>query len=630
MGKKKPFIDKKKSTTYNLVYRSTEDADDAPERVFVETERQVGVGRPVEASETDAKELRDQAKIQNGESLRKYPPGHPLSWLEEEAVMEEISEQRRKELIELGFPDDGYDYLKHLRTLGRGTANLEGMNESEKLVKESTKVTMTASSADSLAVSAAGPSIFVTAGGINLPEEDRALYDASQLTVIQAVEKEEETEGLMGGVSAFAKRRNNDDVRMAKAHLTELEELEAAMRDAEELMEDENNANIPKVVIEDLDKEVRGIGDLLDDFVLGATKMNQESLVDQVSEEQDDDSVNHPKDSGWSSEDVESDDGSHDWVHDLGPEFRSVRPKPGSIASTYWREERSDRKKLLSVIDEHFEHLALEYDEDEIGDMEEHADEIKGGVDVEQFDAMMNEFLAARSKLQSESGLDNASGDKENSTLETKEIHSQLKDQLEAAGFDDEDAAVSIAAARAAIQREEDRAKMDSKDQTASQNDEDWCFVSAPTREQWDCESVLSLRSNLYNHPGTITEPNKWENPSRIIRLNKAGIPRGVLPTKGSLITRENDKSTVTNKILENRSNPGDGDKELVIEPIPVIMERKKGETAEEKKLRKASVKAAKREARMSKKELKMMYKQEDNKAKRRNATAQVQSAIIL
>ena len=27
-------------------------------------------------------------------------------------------------------------------------------------------------------------------------------------------------------------------------------------------------------------------------------------------------------------------------------------PRPGSIASTYWREERTDRKNLLTVIDE--------------------------------------------------------------------------------------------------------------------------------------------------------------------------------------------------------------------------------------------------------------------------------------
>lgn len=98
--------------------------------------------------------------------------------------------------------------------------------------------------------------------------------------------------------------------------------------------------------------------------------------------------------------------------------------RPGSIASTYWRDERRDRKELLAVIDERwapaaplsmlvlagrlaykeikgaagpvvqgsavhypafslccaphrFEHLALEYDDEEIGDMEEQEGEIQ-------------------------------------------------------------------------------------------------------------------------------------------------------------------------------------------------------------------------------------------------------------
>lgn len=38
-----------------------------------------------------------------------------------------MSEERRRELVEMGFPDDGYDYLKHMRAPGRGgRANLEG------------------------------------------------------------------------------------------------------------------------------------------------------------------------------------------------------------------------------------------------------------------------------------------------------------------------------------------------------------------------------------------------------------------------------------------------------------------------------------------------------------------------
>lgn len=56
----------------------------------------------------------------------RYPPGHPLAWLEEEAEPE-MSEARRRELLELGFPDDGYDYLRHMRTMGVGGASLEGV-----------------------------------------------------------------------------------------------------------------------------------------------------------------------------------------------------------------------------------------------------------------------------------------------------------------------------------------------------------------------------------------------------------------------------------------------------------------------------------------------------------------------
>jgi hypothetical protein len=34
----------------------------------------------------------------------RYPPGHPLAWLEDEAASAPLSEERRRELIELGFP----------------------------------------------------------------------------------------------------------------------------------------------------------------------------------------------------------------------------------------------------------------------------------------------------------------------------------------------------------------------------------------------------------------------------------------------------------------------------------------------------------------------------------------------
>jgi hypothetical protein len=95
---KKKFIDKKQSTTYSLVFRSTEDADDLPERVLVEADQSAGAGRADAGGTSSAAD--EEA------SGRRYPPGHPLSWLEEEERGAPMSEARRRELIELGFPGE--------------------------------------------------------------------------------------------------------------------------------------------------------------------------------------------------------------------------------------------------------------------------------------------------------------------------------------------------------------------------------------------------------------------------------------------------------------------------------------------------------------------------------------------
>lgn len=63
MGKKKAFIDKKHAVTYNLIYRSTEDAEDAPpERVLADP--RVGIGRP------DAEAAAQQAAAHAAEGRR--------------------------------------------------------------------------------------------------------------------------------------------------------------------------------------------------------------------------------------------------------------------------------------------------------------------------------------------------------------------------------------------------------------------------------------------------------------------------------------------------------------------------------------------------------------------------------
>lgn len=47
------------------------------------------------------------------------------------------------------------------------------------------------------------------------------------------------------------------------------------------------------------------------------------------------------------------------------------------------------------------------------------------------------------------------------------------------------------------------------EEQSATQRQAEQRYVERPgvVRERWDCESVLSLRSNLDNHPASISQP---------------------------------------------------------------------------------------------------------------------------
>ena len=75
MVKRKPFIDKKNATTFNLLYRASEvhvDGENAgPERELVDVSRGVGIGRVDEATAAAT-----ASKGGGGQ----YPSGHPLAW----------------------------------------------------------------------------------------------------------------------------------------------------------------------------------------------------------------------------------------------------------------------------------------------------------------------------------------------------------------------------------------------------------------------------------------------------------------------------------------------------------------------------------------------------------------------
>ncbi|KAJ4763110.1 Protein LTV1 [Rhynchospora pubera] len=123
--KKKSFIDKKRSATFTLVARDSASSSDplSSNRVFVRTDNHYDYSVPGFLDSDEEQYNRDgESSIFADaveESGARYAGRSNGSGLPEEV---------RKEILELGLPDDGYNYLMHLREIrnqGGGSAYYE-------------------------------------------------------------------------------------------------------------------------------------------------------------------------------------------------------------------------------------------------------------------------------------------------------------------------------------------------------------------------------------------------------------------------------------------------------------------------------------------------------------------------
>lgn len=98
MGGKKKFIDKKNSVTFHLMARdSTDPVYTESDRVFVRVDN----------------------NLLSADSIFADSPDDPDAEFDTEYAQDSriLSDEVRKEILELGFPDDGYNYLTHLREI---------------------------------------------------------------------------------------------------------------------------------------------------------------------------------------------------------------------------------------------------------------------------------------------------------------------------------------------------------------------------------------------------------------------------------------------------------------------------------------------------------------------------------
>ncbi|KAI0778643.1 LTV-domain-containing protein [Trametes elegans] len=233
-------------------------------------------------------------------------------------------------------------------------------------------------------------------------------------------------------------------------------------------------------------------------------------------------------------------------------------------SSSMWRNEH------LSVLDERFDQIQLEYeDSDGEGEEEFSLDDLEEAPDLiasrDDFESMMDEFLEKYEVVAGKMRpvLPGSANDKLD-TIRKALGEAKIRDDAEESGSEDDDILMPL--------------DVDEK------------------KDRWDCETILTTYSNLENHPRLITARNTKQVPK--IRLDpKTGLPSVVeeQPTK----PQHSHDSSATDEDEEDSR------------PVRVTIARRKDETPEEKKARKQAVKAERQTRRSEKKATKESFSKE-------------------
>ncbi|KAM5263999.1 protein LTV1 homolog [Ctenodactylus gundi] len=406
-------------------------------------------------------------------------------------------EERRAEQRKYGvFFDDDYDYLQHLK---------EPSGPSE-LVPVSTSSTQSSRDEE-------GEPLVIPSTGIQLPSS------------VFASEFEEDV-GLLNKAAPVSGPRLDFDPDVIAA------------------LDDDFDFDDPDNMLED-------------DFILQANK--------PTGEEEDMESLVSGSEDGneWEEMDDEKEEASEDNECDsVGPasgdDETSVSGRPHGALKKYlfWEEETKSRfteysmtssvmrrNEQLTLHDERFEKFYEQYDDVEIGALDNA--ELEGSIQMDS--SRLQEVLNDYYKEKAENCV----------KLNTLEPFEDPPNELD-----------------------------------KSEEEEVITVVLEEAKEKWDCESICSTYSNLYNHPQLIKYQPK---PKQIHLSSKTGIPLNVLPKKG-----------LTAKQVERMQMINGSDL-----PRASTQPRAKNESREDRRARKQAIKEERKERRLEKKANTLAFKLE-------------------
>nr|CAD7258052.1 unnamed protein product [Timema shepardi] len=161
----------------------------------------------------------------------------------------------------------------------------------------------------------------------------------------------------------------------------------------------------------------------------------------------------------------------------------------------------------------------------------------------------------------------------------------------------------------------------------SSEDEEEMVKLELKQEDRFDCESILSTYSNLYNHPQLIEEP---VIPRRIRISRKTGVPLDVWDSGNtSKLTAKALAKFDASNVVDSNSHDG---AESVISMLSTLSIRLKDETPEQRRERKKALKEYRKERRLERKANTLAFKEEKKRQEKiaLNNKVNLQSVHIL
>ena len=558
MGKKKQFIDRTEAAHFHLVHRSQRDpkvADpEAPQRVLQPVERR---GTSERASQSTRAWLEEQ-------DLGGF----------EEAEPSVAAGNSTEANSDLGMPEDGYNYAQHMRAIdeSRFVAAVPSVaSQTRSAVSSQMSRLSMRSRAQSFVLRGMPSEAFET------PEE-LELGAGGAYNDMNAVQEEED--------GAYLEDEMDEDL-WAALHDEEEEDNSAGEIDDDFVMQAERETEL--VLDPVRPKKRRGERDvetLLEDVVEQADEVDHEGDAGKV-----DASVHKVEGGlaalmGWSDDDDDEDGGDDD---------SASAPVAAAKLRKDWREGKvrdPDRQ-----LDAQFARLMTEYDDEEIGELDEFDPAVQGETELDAFDAVMDGFLQdQRDRFVQIGGMMESGSSRE---------HARIYPDKRAAAIDPPtgDGAATGKAGEAAGQ-----VGADDSDSDSDGSIEDHPFFDGlkekPKEEQWDAETILTTYTTTDNHPHMLRVKRRPKH--ECIELDRrTGLPVGImLPAEEERLKRQEQENKTDDLDEDDDGEDYGGGAPGVNLGAP----RPRKESAEEKRQRKLAAKGEKASRRAEKKGTKLAF----------------------